>query len=162
LEILKKEPLNITRAVKVRTSGLLPSYLKIGNYVETNLEIKRAKELGFEDIFFLDNRNNILECSTSNIFTIKNNKALTPLDNGLFLNGITRQKIIEMLSANKIFIEETNLNYYDFLQSDEIFICNSVKGIRFIGKIEDKKFENHKISKKICEIFDDFLRKNCE
>jgi branched-subunit amino acid aminotransferase/4-amino-4-deoxychorismate lyase len=154
-------PISLTKSVKIKTLGLIPSFLKTGNYVETNLEIKRAWDLGFDDIFFTDLQNNVLECSTSNIFIIKNNNVFTPSVNDLFLNGITRQKIIEMLRKEKIKIEELAINYFNLMDSDEVFICNSVKGIRSVGRVEENEFNNI-FTKEIVAYFNDYIRKNRE
>jgi 4-amino-4-deoxychorismate lyase len=160
LENFNIAPISLTKSVKIKTLGLIPSYLKTGNYVETNLEIKRARNLGFDDIVFTDLQNNVLECSTSNIFIIKNNNVFTPSVNDLFLNGITRQKIIEMLGMEKIKIEELAINYFNLMDSDEVFICNSVKGIRSVGRVEEIEFKNI-FTKEIIAYFNDYIRKNC-
>ncbi len=154
-------PISLTKSVKIKTLGLIPSFLKTGNYVETNLEVKRARELGFDDIVFTDLQNNVLECSTSNIFIIKNNNVFTPSVNDLFLNGITRQKIIEMLRMEKIKIEELAINYFNLMDSDEVFICNSVKGIRSVGRVQEIDFNNI-FTKEIVAYFNDYIRNNCE
>ena len=161
LENFNNAGVSLTKSVKIKTLGLIPSFLKTGNYVETNLEIKRAKDLGFDDILFTDLQNNVLECSTSNIFIIKNNNVFTPAINDLFLNGITRQKIIEMLRKEKIKIEELAINYFNLMDSDEVFICNSVKGIRSVGRVEENEFNNI-FTKEIVAYFNDYIRKNCE
>ena len=64
LENFNIASISLTKSVRIKTLGLIPSFLKTGNYVETNLEIKRARDLGFDDIVFTDLQNNVLECST--------------------------------------------------------------------------------------------------
>ena len=155
-------PVRLLKAFKVRVPGLLPSYLKVGNYLETNLEIKRAQEKGYDDVLFLDNQNQVLECSTSNIFGVKGDCIYTPVVNDLFLNGITRQKIIEMMVAEKIKVLEVALDFNALLESDEIFICNSVKGIRSVGKLHEKEFGIPKITAEINQIFNKLIERNCE
>lgn len=156
------DPLKLLKGVKVKTPGLIPSFLKLGNYAEINLEVKRAKEINYDDVIFLDYKNRVTECSTSNIFSIKGDKVCTPAVNGLFLDGITRQKLIEMMLAEKISISEVSLDFNEFLESDEIFICNSVKGIRSVGKVQEKVFNSNNITREIDYLFQKFIRKNCE
>lgn len=149
------------KAFKRRVPGLIPSYLKVGNYAETNLEIKRAVENGYDDVIFLDNHNQVTECSTSNIFSIKGDGIYTPAENGLFLNGITRQKIIEAIRSTKFKVYEVSLDFNNLLESDEIFICNSVKGIRSVEKVQEKEFNKRQITLKIIQIFEKFIGNNC-
>jgi 4-amino-4-deoxychorismate lyase len=151
----------VFKAFKIRVPSLIPSYLKIGNYAETNLEIKRALENGYNDVLFLDGLNQVTECSTSNIFSIKGNEIYTPAVNGLFLNGITRQKIIEAIRLRKIKVNEVSLDFKTLLESDEIFICNSVKGIRSVEKVQEKEFNKRQITLEISQIFEKFIRNNC-
>ncbi len=164
--IIQESPLidsgniSLTKAMKIKTQGLIPPFLKTGNYLESNLEVKRANSLGFDDIIFTDFRKNILECSTSNIFAIKNKCIFTPSVNGSFLNGITRQKIIEMLNEEKMEVCEKEIGFLDLLNSDEIFITNAVKGIRSVTRVEDIKFMDD-FTKEIKSNFFQFIRKNC-
>lgn len=162
LENQDREAIKLSKAFKVRTPGLIPSFLKLGNYAEINLELKRALENGFDDIIFLDYQNLVTECSTSNIFAVKGDNIFTPAVNDLFLAGITRKKIIEMMLEKKIKVSEISLDFNSLLESDEIFICNSVKGIRSVGRVQDKLFSKNLITKEIIYLFNKFIGENCE
>ena len=71
----------------------------------------------------LDYRDYIAEATGANIFFVKNKKIFTKAD--CFLNGITRQTVIEIAKKNKIEVFE---DYYDldFLKHcDEAFLTGT-------------------------------------
>jgi branched-subunit amino acid aminotransferase/4-amino-4-deoxychorismate lyase len=45
----------------------------------------------------------------------------TPATNGTFLNGITRQRVIDILRADGVPVIEKTMSYTDFERADEIF-----------------------------------------
>ncbi len=56
--------------------------------------IMEAKARGFQNALVLDLLGNVAETATSNVFMVKDGVVLTPIPNGSFLNGITRQRVI--------------------------------------------------------------------
>ena len=68
----------------------------------------------------LDYRNYIAEATGGNIFFVKNNKLYSPIPD-CFLNGITRQSVIEIAQENKIDVIEDYFKL-DFLKDcEEVF-----------------------------------------
>ncbi len=88
-------------------------------------EYKKYSKLGFADVIFRNEKDQITEGTISNIFIKKNGKFYTsPIECGL-LNGVYRQYFMK---KNKVI--EKILYERDLRNADEIFICNSVRGIR--------------------------------
>lgn len=90
-----------------------------------------------EEILFLNEEGHITEGTVSNVFLVKNNIVKTPpLSCGL-LPGIMRQQVMETCEALNIEIERSILTTEDLLESDSLFITNSIMGImpisNFIG-----------------------------
>ncbi|MCP4727665.1 MAG: aminodeoxychorismate synthase, component I, partial [bacterium] len=79
----------------------------------------------FYDVIFFNNKGELTEGAISNIIIKRNGVFLTPeLSCGL-LNGIYRQHFIDNNN-----VVEAKINRKMLLSSDEIFLCNSVRGIR--------------------------------
>ncbi len=55
--------------------------------------IKEASAAGFDNAIMLDGDGNVAEFASSNIWIAKDGRISTPVDNGTFLNGITRQRV---------------------------------------------------------------------
>ena len=60
--------------------------------------LREARSRGFDNAIVLDMLGNVAETTSSNIFMVKDGVVLTPMSNGTFLNGITRQRMIKLMS----------------------------------------------------------------
>ncbi len=80
-----------------------------------------AKARGFDNAIVCDMLGNVAELATSNIFMAKGGVVFTPVANGTFLAGITRQRVIGLLRQNGVPVVEKTLQYSDFETADEIF-----------------------------------------
>ncbi|MEA1974656.1 MAG: aminotransferase class IV, partial [Bacillota bacterium] len=100
-----------------RNSTSKVARLKTTNYLENLLEFKEAKNQGFDEVIFFNEKFFLAEGAISNIFIVKNNKLYTPsLENGL-LNGIMRMKVIRECGMDVIEMNITK----DFLENaDEV------------------------------------------
>lgn len=150
--------LKLTTALKVRTAGIIPSFLKLGNYVEADLELVRAKFKGFDDIVFLDNNQNITEASTSNVFVVMaDGEILTPAPSSMILDGVTRKKLFLKLSENHFNIRESVVTKEDLLKAREIWLTNAVRGLRFVDIFEDRKYDiSNSIYRKAIDVFGEY------
>jgi 4-amino-4-deoxychorismate lyase len=134
--------ITISETLSNPTSKLIN--IKSNNYLEKLIDLKNAKKSGFDEVLYLNFYKEICECSTANIFFIKNDKIYTPdLKCGL-LNGIIRQIIIENFDVitGKFYLD-------NLLNSNEIFITNCLRTCMSVSQINNKNFTNNKIAKKI-------------
>ena len=58
-----------------------------------------ARSRGFDNCVVCDMLGNVAELANSNLFMAKDGVVFTPMPNGTFLNGITRQRVIKLLRA---------------------------------------------------------------
>lgn len=117
------------------------SYHKTTNYFENIYSKNYANKNNFDDSIFLDYEGNILECSFSNIFFIKD-KTIFTTDKCLpILNGITRKRVISFCIGKFDIIYE-NINIEDVKKFDFCFITNSLMGCMRVNKIDDYFFES--------------------
>lgn len=95
------------------------------------------------DDCFISNMNDVItDASSSNVFIIKNNTVFTsPVAEGC-IDGVMRRCIIKILENEKISFYETPVYENDILLADEVFITNTIRGIRWIATCGDKKFTN--------------------
>lgn len=130
--------LKISSIKRDRNSTII--YHKTLNYMENVLEISKAKDNGYNEVLFFNQEGYLCEGAISNIFLIKDKIVYTPnLKNGL-LNGIMRNEVIEKLNNNNIEVRESDIDIKFLLNSDEVFITNSIVGIMKVIQIENKKF----------------------
>ena len=86
----------------------------------------RARQNGYDEVIFLNQRGEVTEGAISNIFIRKGRYLYTPpLQSGL-LNGIFRRYLL----STRPFAQEKILTLSDLLGADAIYIVNSVRGLR--------------------------------
>ena len=59
--------------------------------------MREARTRNFDNCLLADMLGNIAELATANIFMAKDGVVFTPIPNGTFLNGITRQRVVKLL-----------------------------------------------------------------
>jgi branched-chain amino acid aminotransferase len=72
---------------------------------------------------------------------VKEGVIFTPMPNGTFLNGITRQRVIELLRAQGVTVIETTLRYRDFETADEIFATGNASKVLPVTRIGERSLQ---------------------
>ena len=110
---------------------------KTTNYFENIYTKNLAVENGFNDSIFIDTENNILECSMSNIFFIKDNIVYTPNEKLPILNGTTKRKIEKICKKLNIRLEKSKISINEIKKFDYIFVSNAIMGVMKVTQIEN-------------------------
>jgi branched-chain amino acid aminotransferase len=92
----------------------------------------------FDNAIVCDMLGNVAELATSNVFMAKNGVVYTPVVNGTFLNGITRQRVIGLLREAGVEVVETVMKYSDFQQADEIFATGNYSKVVPANRIDER------------------------
>jgi len=136
-----------------------PTDAKAGCLYPNNARtLRAAKAAGFDNALVLDMQGNVAETATSNIFLAKDGIVKTPVPNGTFLNGITRQRVIKLLREGGVTVEETSLRYGDFEQADEIFSSGNYSKVVPVGRIDGRQLQPGPLYRKARELYMDFAK----
>jgi branched-chain amino acid aminotransferase len=100
-----------------------------------------AQGRGFDNAVVCDMLGNVAELATSNIFMAKDGAVYTPISNGTFLAGITRQRVIGLLRENGVSVIEKTLTYADFQAGDEIFSTGNYSKVVPVGRIDNRPLQ---------------------
>lgn len=98
-----------------------------------------AKAKGFQNALVCDMLGNIAELATANVFMVRGSEVFTPVPNGTFLNGITRQRVIALLREAGVPVHEMTLKVDDFREADEIFSTGNMSKVVPVIRFEDRK-----------------------
>ena len=101
----------------------------------------QASEEDFFEIILQEN-GYITEGAVSNVFCVKNNEVKTPSLENNILPGITRSVIIDIVNKIGIKMTESKISVEDFMNSDEIWITNTTKGILLVSLIDEVQISN--------------------
>ena len=115
-----------------------------------------AHSRGFDNAVVCDMLGNVAELATSNIFMVKGDVVFTPVANGTFLAGITRQRVIGLLRASGVKVVEKTLTYPDFESADEIFSSGNYSKVVPVGRIGDRVIQPGPLYAKARELYWEF------
>lgn len=123
-----------------------------GLYMICSLSKHKAEKEGFDDALMLDYRGYIAEATGANIFFVKDGELFTPKPD-CFLNGITRQTVIKIARRIKIKVTEDHFKL-DFVSNcSEAFLTGTAVEITPINSINNYKFKERTITKKLIDEF---------
>jgi len=108
-------------------------------YVIGTMAKHESVKHGYTDALMLDYRGYVAESTGANIFMVKDGQLLTPVAD-CFLNGITRQTVIQMAGDNGLTVEETRITPDDILKADEVFVTGTAAEITPVNKIDSTIF----------------------
>lgn len=101
----------------------------------------------FDDVLLMNENDNIVEATSSNIFLVKKNQIYTPSTEEGCVEGIMRSIIIDLAIKRRITVfDDCIITDKDLLEADEVFLTNAVKGITWILAYKNRRYFN-KISK---------------
>jgi len=95
-----------------------------------------------DECLLLNDKHHIIEGISSNIFAVKNGVLYTPPVGDGCVNGVMRKKIIEIAQANKIAVYEISVMQNVLLGADELFLTNTINGIRWVVAYKQKRYFN--------------------
>jgi len=102
--------------------------------------VREALARGYNNVLVTDALGNVAETATANVFMVKDDVVYTPMPNGSFLNGITRQRVIALLREDGREVIEKTLSFEDFEAADEVFMSGNISKITPVVKFEDTEY----------------------
>jgi branched-chain amino acid aminotransferase len=111
-----------------------------------------AEKNGYSDALMLDYKGRISESTGSNIFFVINGEIHTPIPD-CFLNGITRQTVIDIAKSQNINVIEREIYPDEIKNADEIFLTGSAVEVTPVGKIDDQIFNVGEVTKTVSELY---------
>jgi branched-chain amino acid aminotransferase len=119
------------------TFDTMPVDAKAGCLYPNNARaLFHAHARGFDNAIVCDVLGNVAELATSNVFMAKGGIVYTPIPNGTFLAGITRQRVITLLRHAGVTVIEKILTYQEFELADEIFSTGNYSKVVPVTRIE--------------------------
>jgi branched-chain amino acid aminotransferase len=115
-----------------------------------------ARERGFANPLMLDALGHVAEFATSNIWIVRDGVAITPVPNGSFLNGITRQRLIGLMRADGIAVVEKTVTIDEVRSADEIFSSGNYGKVMPVIKFEERDLQPGPVYRRARELYWDF------
>jgi len=97
--------------------------------------VAEAVKDGFDEVVMLNERGEVAECTSANIFAVKSGKILTPPLNSGCLEGVTRGILMEIAPEAGVSVVEQALRPEDLYSADEVFISSTNRNLISAGEI---------------------------
>jgi branched-chain amino acid aminotransferase len=122
--------------------GSVNPLIKSNNLLNNALAMQEAFKRGAFEGVMRNYRGELAECTTANLFVVKDGVALTPpLDAGL-LAGITREYLFEVGDSVGIPVREQSLRDQDLFGADEAFLTSTTRELVPIVRVDDRVIGN--------------------
>ncbi|HXD82886.1 MAG TPA: branched-chain amino acid aminotransferase, partial [Rudaea sp.] len=108
-----------------------------GLYMICTLSKHAAEAEGWHDALMLDYRGQLAEATGANLFLVKDGVIHTPTPD-CFLNGITRQTVMEYFKRKNIQVVETRFTRDELYTADEAFLTGTAAEITPIRSVDGK------------------------
>ncbi|HTX38641.1 MAG TPA: aminotransferase class IV [Bryobacteraceae bacterium] len=122
--------------------------------------IESAQQRGFDEVVLLNERGEVAECTSANIFAAHGNRVWTPPLTSGCLPGITREVLLGEIAVAGIQLEEHTLMPEDLDSADEVFITSTTRNLLPVGQIEGHALAGRR---RICTLlntaFGEFVRR---
>ncbi len=121
-----------------------------GLYMICTISKHRAERKGYADAMMLDWQGRVAECTGANIFFAKDGELHTPIAD-CFLNGITRQTVIELAKKRGINVVERRIMPDELSSFQECFICGTGAEVTPVSEVGPYTFVPGAISRALIE-----------
>ena len=125
-----RRPDPATAPTRAKASGL---------YMICTISKHRAERRGFADALMLDWQGRVAECTGANVFFVKDGALHTPIAD-CFLDGITRQTVIEVARRRGVPIIERRIMPDELGSFSECFITGTAAEVTPVGEIGALKY----------------------
>ena len=149
--------LNISRW-KRPSPETIPCFAKAaGLYMICTQSKHEAQSKGCSDSLMMDYRGYIAEATGANVFFVKDNIVHTPLPD-CFLNGITRQTVIQILKAKGIGVIERHILPNEMEDFEQCWLTGTAAEITPVGEVDQYNFEVGELTKEISKEYEKLVR----
>ena len=122
-------------------ASMLPN-LKTNNKILNILGSIFAKENDLDNCILVNDNKEVVEALQSNLFLLFGREIHTPPLTSGCLDGIIRKQIIRMTTDLDLRLKETAINPFDLQKADELWLSNSIQGIRAVTNYRRKTYQS--------------------
>jgi branched-chain amino acid aminotransferase len=111
------------------------------SWSENLTRYERAHEQGFDEVVLLNERGEVAECTSANIFVVQGSEVWTPPISSGCLPGVTRGLLLEEVRAPGVSVGEKVLLPGDLASADEVFITSTTRDLMPVASVEGLKIK---------------------
>jgi branched-chain amino acid aminotransferase len=110
--------------------------VKVLSWSENLTRYERAHEQGFDEVVLLNERGEVSECTSANLFLVQGSRVWTPPLTSGCLPGVTRAVLLEEVRVPGLEIFEKTVHPQDLEAADEVFLTSTTRELLPVGAVE--------------------------
>ncbi len=115
---------------------------KINSWAMNLTWLENAQRRGFDEAILLNERGEVSELTSANIFIATGSDVWTPPLSSGCLPGITRELLLSDVRTPGFRVSERTLTLDDLYQADEVFITSSTRDLLAVAEIDGRVIEH--------------------
>ncbi len=108
---------------------------KMLSWVSHAAVLERTHDEGFDDALLMNERGQLAECTSANIFLVREGRVLTPPLSSGCLGGITREVLLEIAPAAGVELVEQDLGPDDLSAAQEVFVSSTTREVAAVATV---------------------------
>ncbi len=133
-----------------------------GLYMICTMSKHQAESEGYDDALMLDWRGYVVEGTGANIFLIMPDGKIHTPPPDCFLNGITRQSVIELAKKRGYEIVERHIKPEELNDAQEIFVTGTAAEVTPVGEIDGIKFTVGEVTQNLMADYDQLVGRKAD
>ncbi|MBI3903975.1 MAG: aminodeoxychorismate lyase [Nitrosomonadales bacterium] len=144
-----------TEGVRLHLCGLRLSHqprlagIKHLNRLENVLAAAEWSDTDIAEGLLLDDNDNVIEGTRSNLFMLRNNELLTPDLSRCGVAGVQRERVMEWATSHNRPCRIEQFRMPELLAADEVFLVNSLIGLWPVRELQGRIWGQHPVSLQI-------------
>lgn len=128
-------------------------------YPNVGRAMAEARAAGYDTAVMLDPNGNVAEFATNNLFIVRGGRIETPVENGTFLAGLTRKRVMQLLRDDGHDVAETTLTLGDVLGADEVFLTGNYTKVQPVIQVMDSEFQPGPVAERARKLYFEFAER---
>ncbi len=109
--------------------------VKVTSWLNNVWHLAEAQKEGWSEVVLLNERGEVAECTTANIFSVRGGTVTTPPLSSGCLEGVTRSVLLEIAPRSGVPMVEQTLMPEDLYAADEVFITSTNRSLLGVSEI---------------------------
>ena len=109
--------------------------VKTTSWLNNVWHLAEAQKAGWTEVILLNERAEVAECTSANIFCVNNGEVFTPPISSGCLEGVTRSFCWRLRRGQGISMSEKTLTMEDLYHADEVFITSTNRTLLGVSEI---------------------------
>lgn len=127
----------ISSWARLSDRSMPPRIKSIANYQNGRLALLEAKRNGYDAALLLTDSGHVAEGAGYNVFMVRKGRLCTPPTTDSILEGITRDSVLHLASAELgIEVDIRPIDRTELYSADEVFVCGSAAEVNHVKSID--------------------------